>query len=105
AESSGNAFGINRELNKQLAILAQISKTQKMPIVVTSQVRSVFNESYTNVAPVATRVLKFWAETIIFMKPTENSQIIKAVLEKNGEAALDCYLKIDETGIHDYPFH
>ena len=105
AESSGNTFGINRELNKQLAILAQISKTQKMPIVVTSQVLSVFNESYTNVAPVATRVLKFWAETIIFMKPTENSQIIKAVLEKNGEAALDCYLKIDETGIRDYPFH
>ncbi len=105
AESSGNTFGINRELNRQLAILAQTSKTQKMPIVVTSQVRSVFNESYTNVAPVATRVLKFWADTIIFMKPTENSQIIKAVLEKNGEAALDCYLKIDETGIHDYPFH
>ena len=105
AESSGNAFGINRELNKQLAILAQTSRTQKMPIVVTSQVRSVFNESYTNVAPVATRVLKFWADTIIFMKPTENSQIIKAVLEKNGETALDCYLKIDETGIHDYPFY
>ncbi len=107
AESSGKAFGLNRELNRQLAILAQTAKTQKLPVVVTSQVRSVFNESYATVAPVATRVLKFWADTIIAMKPTENPQTIKAVLEKKSEKTqeADCYLRIDETGIHDYPFH
>jgi RecA/RadA recombinase len=107
AESSGKAFGLNRELNRQLAILAQTAKTQKIPVVITSQVRSVFNDSYVDVAPVATRVLKFWADTIIAMKPTENPQIIKAVLEKTGERAQEvaCYLRIDETGIHDYPFH
>jgi precorrin-2 methylase len=87
--------------------LAQTAKTQKIPLVITSQVRSVFNDSYVDVAPVATRVLKFWADTIIAMKPTENPQIIKAVLEKTGERAQEvaCYLRIDETGIHDYPFH
>jgi len=107
AESSGKAFGLNRELNRQLAILAQTAKTQKIPVVITSQVRSVFDESYINVAPVATRVLKFWADTIIAMKPTENPQTIKAVLEKTGEKAQEvaCYLRINETGIRDYPFH
>ncbi len=107
AESSGKAFGINRELNRQLAILAQTAKTQKLPVVLTSQVRSVFNESYASVAPVATRVLKFWADTIIIMKPTENPQTIKAVLEEKGERTREtaCYLRIDETGIRDYPFH
>ena len=107
AESSGKAFGLNRELNRQLAILAQTTKTQKIPVVITSQVRSVFNESYVDVAPVATRVIKFWADTIIAMKPTENPQTIKAVLEKTGEKAQEvaCYLRIDETGIRDYPFH
>ena len=107
AESSGKAFGLNRELNRQLAILAQTAKTQKIPMVITSQVRSVFNESYVDVAPVATRVLKFWADTIIAMKPTENPQVIKAVLEKTGEKTQEvaCYLRIDETGIRDYPFH
>ena len=107
AESSGKAFRLNRELNRQLAILAQTAKTQKMPVVVTSQVRSVFDESYSSVAPVATRVLKFWADTIIFMKPTENPQTIKAVLEKKSEKAqeVDCYLRIDETGIRDCPFN
>ena len=107
AESSGKAFRLNRELNRQMAILAQTAKTQKMPVVITSQVRSVFNDSYVSVAPVATRVLKFWADTIIAMKPTENAQTIKAVLEKTDEQAqeMSCYLRIDETGIRDYPFH
>ena len=109
AESSGKAFGLNRELNRQLAILAETAKTQKIPVVITSQVRSVFNESCAralDVAPVATRVLKFWADTIIAMKPAENPQTIKAVLEKTGAKAQEatCYLRIDETGIHDYPF-
>ena len=107
AESSGKAFGLNRELNRQMAILAQTTKTQKIPVVVTSQVRSVFNEAHVSVAPVATRVLKFWADTIIAMKPTENPQIIKAVLEKTPKRAKEvtCHLRIEETGIRDYLFH
>jgi RecA/RadA recombinase len=107
AETSGKAFGLNRELNRQLAILAQNAKTQKTPVIITSQVRSVFDESDYSVAPVATRVLKFWADTIIAMKPTENPQTIKAVLEKTRENPQEtqCYLRIDETGIHDDPFH
>jgi len=107
AESSKKTFGLNRELNRQMAVLAQTAKTQKIPIVVTSQVRSVFDETSVSVAPVATRVLKFWADTIIAMKPTENPQIIKAVLEKTPKRAQEvtCYLRIDKTGIHEYRFH
>ena len=103
AETNGKAFGVNRELNRQLAILAQTAKTQKLPVLITSQVRSVFDEPYDTVAPVATRVLKFWADTIIAMKPTENPQTIKAVLEGKSESHQEsaCYLRIDETGIHD----
>jgi RecA/RadA recombinase len=107
AETSGKAFGVNRELNRQLAILAQTAKTRKLPVLVTSQVRSVFDEPYDTVAPVATRVLKFWADTIIVMKPTENPQTIKAVLEEKGESTQEtaCYVRIDETGIHDCLFY
>ena len=107
AETNGKAFGVNRELNRQLAILAQTAKTQKLPVLVTSQVRSVFDEPYDTVAPVATRVLKFWADTIIVMKPTEEPQTIKAVLEGKSESHQEsaCYLRIDETGIHDTQFY
>jgi hypothetical protein len=56
---------------------------------------------------VATRVLKFWADTIIAMKPTGKPQIIKAVLEKTPKRAKEvtCQLRIEEIGIHDYLFH
>ena len=106
AESSGKAFGPNRELNRQLAILAQTAKTQKIPVMITSQVRSVLDDTYHTVAPVATRVLKFWADTIIAMKPTENPQTIKAILEKTRQnpQETNCQLLINETGIHDSPF-
>ena len=107
AEASGKAFGLNRELNRQIAILAQTAKIQKLPVVITSQVRGVFDDSQVSVAPVATRVLKFWADTIIAMKPTESSQVINAVLEKTREnpEEVSCYLSIGETGIRDYEFH
>ena len=90
-----------------MATLAQTAKTRKIPIVVTSQVTSTFNEKHVSIAPVATRVLKFWADTIIAMKPTENPQIIKTVLEKTPKRSREvtCYLRIEETGLHDYRFH
>jgi RecA/RadA recombinase len=102
AESSRQTFSINRELNRQIAILAQIAKTRKIPIIITSQVRSVFTEETVSIAPVANRVLKFWADTIIDLKPTENSKTLEAVLEKspkNQEST--CYVQIAENGIHD----
>jgi hypothetical protein len=70
-------------------------------------VSSVFDETNVSVAPVATRVLKFWADAIIAMKPTENPQIIRAVLEKIPKLGHEatCHLRIEETGIHDYPIH
>jgi RecA/RadA recombinase len=100
--STKGSFQLNRELNRQLALLAQAAKTIHVPIIVTSQVRSVFNEISVDIAPVATRVLQFWADTIIALKPTENPQIIKAVIEKNRNAQeATCYLRISELGVHD----
>jgi len=104
AEHPEKTFELNRELNRQMACLAQIARTQKIVVLMTSQVRSVFNETYVSIEPVATRVLKFWADTIIDMKPTENPQIIKAILEKGSKRVppLTCHLRIEETGIREY---
>ncbi|MEM3759634.1 MAG: ATPase domain-containing protein [Candidatus Bathyarchaeia archaeon] len=104
AEHPNKAFELNRELNRQMALLAQIAKTRKIAVIVVSQVRSAFDENYVSIEPVATRVLKFWADTIIALRPTENSSIIRAVLEKNqkGNQPITCELKIEETGIHEH---
>jgi DNA repair protein RadB len=104
AERPEKTFELNRELNRQMACLAQLARTQEIAVLMTSQVRSVFNVTYVGIEPVATRVLKFWADTIIAMKPTEKPQVIKAILEKSSKKAppLTCHLKIEETGIHEY---
>jgi DNA repair protein RadB len=104
AEHSNKAFELNRELNRQMALLAQIAKTRKIAVIVASQVRSAFDETYVSIEPVATRVLKFWADIIIALRPTENPSIIGAVLEKNPKSnqPLTCHLKIEESGFHDY---
>jgi DNA repair protein RadB len=106
-ESSSKAFTVNRELNRQLAILAQTVKIKKIPVIITSQVRSVISDQNPGVRPVATRVLKFWADNIIALKPTEDLKTIKAVLEKphEGEQEIVCYVQIGEAGIKDSQFH
>ena len=107
AAESPKAYKDNRELNRQLALLAQTVKTKKIPLLMTSQVRSVITEQSSSVRPVANRVLKFWADTILFLKPTEYPQTLKATIEKTpsveGEAV--CYIQIGETGITDTQLH
>jgi RecA/RadA recombinase len=106
AETSGKAFSVNRELNRQLAILAQTVKIRKIPVILTSQVRSVFDHDNGSVRPVATRVLKFWADNIISLKPTNYPRSIKAVIEKSCENTKEatCYVQILEKGIVDAEF-
>jgi RecA/RadA recombinase len=97
------SFAVNRELNRQMALLAQTAKTQHIPLIVTSQVKAVFDETYVSVAPVATRVLQFWATTTIALKPTENPQVIQVVLQQKNRNPQEatCHLRIGQTGIHD----
>jgi RecA/RadA recombinase len=104
AEQPDKAFKLNRELNRLIASLAQTALTEKVAVLVTSQVRSVFNEDYVSIEPVATRVVKFWADTIVNMRPTENPKVIKAVIEKHPKMAQNffCLLKIEESGIQEY---
>ncbi|MEM2254130.1 MAG: ATPase domain-containing protein [Candidatus Bathyarchaeia archaeon] len=104
AENPEKTFELNRELNRQLAWLAQIAKTHKVAVLVVSQVRSVFENSHVSVEPVATRVLKFWADVIIALKPTENPKIIEAVVEKKGtvQQQTSCLLQIGLKGLSEH---
>lgn len=107
AEAPDKTFELNRELNRQLASLAQIARMQRIAVLMVSQVRTAFKEDHVSIEPVATRVLKFWADTIINMNLTENPTIVKAILEKASRMVqpMTCYLKIDESGIREYLVH
>ena len=58
-KSKEKMFNMNRDLGRQLAILAQTAKTRKIAALITSQVRNVFMEGFVVTEPVGTRVLKF----------------------------------------------
>jgi RecA/RadA recombinase len=100
APSKVKAFSVNRELNRQMALLAQTARIQKIPIIINSQVRSMFSDQSGSIKPAANRVLSFWADNIISLKPTE-TKIIKATIEKNHAKMvhITCYVQIGERGI------
>ena len=102
--SPEETFRSNRKLNAQLAYLAQIAKTQKIAVLITSQVRSILTGQQNNVEPVATRVLKFWSDIVLEFKRTNRRQVIKATLEKHPgqKHCSDHFLLIDQTGIRDF---
>lgn len=104
---SKETFKLNRELNRQMACLAQIAKTRKVATLVTSQVRSVFMAREVDFEPVARRVLKFWSNVVINLKLTPQSGVVRAVLEKHPQRLRpqSCLLRIVEEGIKDYAYH
>ncbi len=95
-------FNLNRELNRQIAVLSQIAKALEVSVLLLSQVRSVVG--VTDIEPVATRVLKFWSNSVISLARTGRHNIIRASVEKSDgkEASLSFLLVIDEDGLHDY---
>jgi len=103
-EGPKETFVLNRELNRQVALLTQIAKTHKIPALITSQVRSVFLGNQVSIEPVATRVLKFWSDVVLNLELTGQTRVIKALLEKHPEhkRSASCYVKIERTGIQDY---
>lgn len=103
-EGSKSTFKLNRELNRQMAYLAQIVKTRKIAALVTSQVRNVFTAREVNFEPVARRVLRFWSNVVISLKLTPQDGVVRAVLEKHPRRLQpeSCFLRIVEEGIRDY---
>ena len=103
-DGSKLAFALNRELNRQVALLTQFAKTRKVAALIISQVRNVFLEDRVNLEPVASRVLRFWSDIVLKLAPTSQTRVIEALLEKHPErkSSMSCYARIEGTGIRDY---
>ena len=97
-------FALNRELNRQIACLAQIAKTRRVATLITSQVRNIFAEGRVGVEPVATRVLRHWSKVVIQLKSTGRPRLVEVLLEKHPryKRPRSCYVSIERTGIRDH---
>lgn len=103
-EDAKKTFAANRELNRQMACLAQLLRTERISGLVTSQVQSVVSGIDDTVRPVATRVLKFWADSVIKLKPTLEPNIVKALMETKTSRgrALATFLRIGRDGLQNH---
>jgi len=103
-EDPKEAYSLNRELNRQLAILTQISKTCGIAALVTSHVRSIPLGGRVEIQPVATRVLNYWSDVVLDLQQTGQTRVIKVLREKHPKIAGTgfCFVKIERTGMSDY---
>lgn len=94
----------NRELNRQLAVMTQIAKTCGLAVLIVSQVRSVPIGEIVEMKPVATRVLNFWSDVILYMMQTGQTRVIKILREKHPKIKRkgSIHIKIENSGISDY---
>lgn len=95
-------FALNRELNRQVAALAQIAKSHQLAVLMISQVRSVPIPEGTDVVPVATRVLKFWSDFVVSLDSAAERGVVLAMVEKPVERSSSCHLIMEEDGLHDH---
>ncbi|MCX8171746.1 MAG: AAA family ATPase, partial [Candidatus Bathyarchaeota archaeon] len=98
-----DAFKINRELNRQVAMLAHIAKKFQIPILITSQVRSILANNVF-IEPAASRVLRYWATSVIGLFKTGRAGIVRADIEKvyNVEKRMTIYLSVSGSGVREY---
>ena len=103
-DSKKGTFAVNRELNRQLAVLTQIAKTLGLAVIINSQVRSFPVKDKIELKPVAMRVQNFWSDIVIDMKKTGQTRVVQVIREKHpkitGKGAI--YVKLDNKGITDY---
>ncbi len=96
-------FALNRELNRQLAFIADAVRGSEAVAVLTAQVRQQLSQAVDSeaVEPVATRILNHWSDFTIRLKRSTRLGVIQASIEKGlktGEPNV-VNLKICEEGI------
>jgi len=100
-------FRMNRRMNRHLAYLAEIARGRRIAILLTSQVRTVFEDRNSRkkgmIEPVAARLLSFWSDSIVCFRFTSTPTIRQVELMKPRKAKSDysCFLRLTDSGIEE----
>lgn len=100
--SAERTFTLNRELNRQIAYLAEIALKHNLSVVLTSQVHSSMDVQGWRIEPVAKRILFHWPKVKLFLKPTGKADVKEAILEHprfSAEKMARCYYTLTEKGL------
>jgi len=72
--NSQRNFALNRELNRQLAMLLGLAKKHGIAILITNQVRDVMVEGVVGIEPVGKRVLEHWTPSSLLLEVSDYSK-------------------------------
>jgi len=103
--STGGAFNLNRELNRQLAYLVELASKYDLTVLVTGQVRSTVDGFGWKIEPVARRTLFHWPKIVLRLKSTAKQKIKEVRVERllsQDVTEKRCYLQMTEKGLEDY---
>ena len=75
-------FAYNRELNRELAYLSDLSRRFPLVTILTGEVHSHPGPGEWSVEPVATRSLERWSSTVARLRHTARADVRELVLEK-----------------------
>lgn len=100
-------FLLNRELNRQLAYLSELSINYELAVIVTSQIHSIFDEGNWRIEPVAFRILSYWCNIILNLESTSKWNMKKAIIERylvEEDRREICMLAITDNGFKNMDF-
>ncbi len=101
---SGEFFGRDRELNRQIAQLHALASRFALWVLLTGQVHSSPSGGEWAVEPVATRTLLHWSDLILRLSQASRSSVRDCFLEKKDGreiSGMHCPFKITEKGVED----
>lgn len=99
--SSEEVFAQHRELNRQLAYLAELASMRHVAVLLVSQVHAHPLRQGHQIEPVAKRILTYWSEVVLKLSPTRDSRVKSAQLEHHYSPNVplaSCLLRITERG-------
>lgn len=102
--SAERTFTLNRELNRQIAYLAEIALKHHLCVMLTSQVHSSVDVQGSRIEPVARRILFHWPKVKLFLKPTGKTNVKEAILEhprSSPEELAQCYYTLTGRGLEE----
>ena len=94
-----DVYGVNRDLGKQISYLTEIARKNKIPVLITNQVYSDFEEK-DKVNIVGGDILKYWSKCLIELQitPSGNRRLILRK-HRHLEPERDLLFRIVEGGI------
>lgn len=96
-KNSEEIYGINRELGRQLSFLSEISRKKKIPIMITNQVYSSFEEK-DKVNMVGGDILRYSSKCLVEIKPYKNARKARLVRHRSLPQDSEVSFKITQSG-------